>query len=238
MKFGVGQTVKRLEDANLLIGKGKYTDDQMPGSGLAVAFLRSPFAHARLTGLDLAAARAADGVHLVAGQADMDADNVGEIHCQHYVDNRDGSQVPRTTKPAMARDIIRHAGDLVAMVVAGTRQQALVALELIEVDYEPLDAGVDVYVATGQGAPQLYDCYPNNTVFSWEAGTIDTARAEIDKAVAAGAKLVEVDVINSRVMPNAMETRPMVAQPCEDINGLRMWCAQGPLACLPRSPKP
>ena len=60
MKFGVGQTVKRLEDANLLIGKGKYTDDQMPGSGLAVAFLRSPFAHARLTGLDLAAARAAD----------------------------------------------------------------------------------------------------------------------------------------------------------------------------------
>ena len=230
MKFGVGQTVKRLEDANLLIGKGKYTDDQMPGSGLAVAFLRSPFAHARLTGLDLAAARAADGVHLVAGQADMDADNVGEIHCQHYVDNRDGSQVPRTTKPAMARDIIRHAGDLVAMVVAGTRQQALDALELIEVDYEPLDAVVDVYEATAQGAPQLYDCYPNNTVFSWEAGTIDTARAEIDKAVAAGAKLVEVDVINSRVMPNAMETRPMVAQPCEDINGLRMWCGtQGPV---------
>ena len=148
---------------------------------------------------------------------------MGEIHCQHYVDNRDGSQVPRTTKPAMARDIIRHAGDLVAMVVAGTRQQALDALELIEVDYEPLDAVVDVYEATAQGAPQLYDCYPNNTVFSWEAGTIDTARAEIDKAVAAGAKLVEVDVINSRVMPNAIETRPMVAQPCEDINGLRMW---------------
>ena len=64
----------------------------------------------------------------------------------------------------MARDIIRHAGDLVAMVVAGTRQQALDALELIEADYEPLDV-VDVYEATAR-ALQLYDCYPNNTVFA------------------------------------------------------------------------
>ena len=53
MKFGVGQTVKRIEDANLLIGKGQFTDDQLPGHGLAVAFLRSPFAHAKLTHLDL-----------------------------------------------------------------------------------------------------------------------------------------------------------------------------------------
>ena len=82
MKFGVGQTVKRVEDASLLIGKGNYTDDQMPGYGLAVAFLRSPFAHAQLTYLDLSAARTSDGVHLAAGQAEMDADNVGEIHCQ------------------------------------------------------------------------------------------------------------------------------------------------------------
>ena len=135
MKFGVGQTVKRVEDASLLIGKGNYTDDQMPGYGMAVAFLRSPFAHAKLTYLDLSAARTSDGVHLAAGQAEMDADNVGEIHCQQYVENRDGSQIPRTTKPAMVRDIIRHAGDIVAMVVADTRQQALDAIELIDVDY-------------------------------------------------------------------------------------------------------
>ena len=230
MKFGVGQTVKRLEDANLLVGEGRYTDDQMPGEGLAVAFLRSPFAHARLTHLDLSAARAADGVHLAAGQADMDADNVGEIHCQHYVDNWDGSQVARTTKPAMARDIIRHAGDIVAMVVATTRQQALDALELIEVDYDPMAAVCDVYEATLPDAPQLYDCYPNNTVFSWEAGTIEKARAAVDSAVKQGAKLVEVDVVNSRVMPNAMETRPMVAQPSAEIGGLRLWCGtQGPV---------
>ena len=230
MKFGVGQAVKRIEDANLLIGKGNYTDDQMPGHGMAVAFLRSPFAHANLIHLDLSDARTSDGVHLAAGQAEMDADNVGEIHCQQYVENRDGSQIPRTTKPAMARDIIRHAGDIVAMVVAETRQQALDAIELVDVEYAPIDAVCDVYEAVAPDAPQLYDCYPNNTVFTWEAGTIDKARSTIDAAIAEGARLVEVDVINSRVMPNAMETRPMVAQPLADIGGLRIWSgSQGPV---------
>ena len=187
MKFGVGQTVRRLEDDNLLIGKGKYTDDHMPGHGLAVAFLRSPFAHAQLTHLDMSTARTSEGIHLVAGQAEMDADNVGEIHCQQYVENRDGSQIPRTTKPAMARDIIRHAGDIVAMVVADTRQQALDAIELIDVDYAPMDAVCDVYEAVAPDAPQLYECYPRNTVFTWEAGTIDKARSAIDAALTEGA---------------------------------------------------
>ena len=230
MKFGIGQTVKRLEDRNLLTGKGVFTDDQMPGQGRAVAFLRAPFAHAHITHLDLSAARSADGVVLAASQADLDADNVGEVHCQFYPVNRDGSKVPQTTKPPMAREVVRHAGDLVAMVVAETRQQAMDALDLIEVDYDPLEAVTDVYAAMQPEAPQLHAEYPNNIVFDWEAGTIDTARAEIEAAVAGGARLVEIDVVNSRVMPNAMETRPVVAMPADDMEGLRLWLpSQGPV---------
>ena len=230
MKFGIGQTVKRLEDQNLLTGKGAFTDDQMPGQGRAVAFLRAPFAHAGITHLDLSAARSADGVVLAACQADLDADNVGEIQCQFYPVNRDGSKVPKTTKPPMARELVRHAGDLVAMVVAETRQQAMDALDLIEVDYNPLEAVTDVYAAMQPEAPQLHSEYPNNIVFDWEAGTIDTARDEIEAAVAGGARLVEIDVVNSRVMPNAMETRPVVAMPCDEIEGLRLWLpSQGPV---------
>jgi carbon-monoxide dehydrogenase large subunit len=230
MKFGIGQTVKRLEDQNLLTGKGAFTDDQMPGQGRAVAFLRAPFAHAAITHLDLSAARSADGVVLAACQADLDADNVGEIQCQFYPVNRDGSKVPKTTKPPMARELVRHAGDLVAMVVAETRQQAMDALDLIEVDYDPLEAVTDVYAAMQPEAPQLHSEYPNNIVFDWEAGTIDTARAEIEAAVAGGARLVEIDVVNSRVMPNAMETRPVVAMHADDMDGLRLWLpSQGPV---------
>ncbi|MGB2486204.1 MAG: xanthine dehydrogenase family protein molybdopterin-binding subunit, partial [Candidatus Puniceispirillaceae bacterium] len=190
----------------------------------------APFAHAAITHLDLSAARSADGVVLAACQADLDADNVGEIQCQFYPVNRDGSKVPKTTKPPMARELVRHAGDLVAMVVAETRQQAMDALDLIEVDYDPLEAVTDVYAAMQPEAPQLHSEYPNNIVFDWEAGTIDTARAEIEAALAGGARLVEIDVVNSRVMPNAMETRPVVAMPCDEIEGLRLWLpSQGPV---------
>lgn len=228
MKFGIGQTVKRIEDNSLIQGKGRYSDDNFPGEGAYVAFLRSPVAHADITVLDISAAKSADGVILAATQADLDADNVGDIHCQDYVRNRDGSEVPRITKPAMAKDRVRHAGDILAMVVAETKQQALDALEMIEVDFDILPAVCDVYDAVAENAPQLHACYPNNIVFDWEAGDVAKAQSRIDEMLEQGAKLVEVDVVNSRVMPNSMETRPMVATPTE--NGLKIWVGtQGPV---------
>ena len=116
-----------------------------------------------------------------------------------------------------------------AMVVAETRQQALDAIELIDVRYSSLPAVCDVYDAMAEGAPQLYDCYERNIVFDWEAGDIDGAQAKIDEAVAQGAQLVEIDVVNSRILPNSMETRPMIAMPSE-AGGLRIWCgSQGPV---------
>lgn len=85
MKFGVGQAIPRIEDPRLVTGRGRYTDDIDPGTGLAVAFLRAPLAHARLVSVDTAAAAAMPGVHLVATQADLDADGIGEIHCEHQL---------------------------------------------------------------------------------------------------------------------------------------------------------
>ena len=227
MKFGIGQSVKRVEDKDLLIGQGRYTDDEMPGEGYAVAFLRSPYAHAVLTSLDISAAATAPGVIMAASHADMAADNVGEIHCQQYVDNSDGTAVPRTTKPAMIADIVRYAGDIAAMVVAETRQQAMDAIELIEADYDSMPAVCDVYAALEDGAPQLYDCYPNNVVFDWASGDLDGARAGIAAAKADGHKIIEVDIVNSRLLASALETRPIVAQP--DGESLTLWLpSQGP----------
>ena len=79
MKFGIGQSTARVEDRRLLIGAGRYSDDIAPGQGLHVAFLRAPYAHAGLLSIDLEAARQMDGVHLVATQADLDADHVGDV---------------------------------------------------------------------------------------------------------------------------------------------------------------
>jgi len=224
LRFGIGQPIRRLEDASLLTGQGRYTDDHFPGEGLAVAFLRAPFAHARLTELDLAAARDAEGVRLVACQADLDADKVGEIHCQHYVPWADGREMARITKTPMVRDVNRFAGDIVAMVVAETRQQARDAIELITMDFEPMDAVTDVYAALAKDAPQLYDEYPGNLAFEWHAGRIDEARKALAAAEEDGRRIMSIDVVNNRILTNAMETRPMVAMPLDGgEDGLRIW---------------
>ena len=91
MKFAVGQSVARVEDRRFVTGTGCYSDDVMPGAGLRVAFLRAPHAHARLQSLDYSAAASAPGVRLVASQADLDADQVGDIHCHLQIENFDGS---------------------------------------------------------------------------------------------------------------------------------------------------
>ena len=231
MKFGFGQPVSRVEDQKLIYGAGEYTDDILPGQTAHIVFLRSPFAHARLTHLDLTEARAAPGVLLAAAQADLDADNVGDVQCQYYVKNKDGSEITKTSKPAMIRDICRYAGDIVAMVVAKTREQAQDALELIEVDFDPMDSVCDIRAAVRDDAPQLYPEYPNNTVFNWAIGAIDETDSVFDAAKASGKRIITMDTVNNRVAPSAMETRPMVAMPDPDNpDGLKIWTGtQGPL---------
>ena len=150
MKFGVGQAIPRLEDTRLLTGGGRYTDDLEPGEGLAVAFLRAPLAHAGLVSIDTSGAASLDGVHLVATQADLDADGVGEIHCQNRLRNEDGEKMTLVSHPPMVRGD-RTAGDIVAVVVAEDATTAHDALELIDVRYDSMSAVTDVYAAIADG---------------------------------------------------------------------------------------
>ena len=230
MKFGVGQAIPRLEDARLITGQGRYTDDIDPGTGLAVAFLRAPMAHARLLSVDVSAAAALDGVHLVATQADLDADGVGEIQCMHWLKNEDGQTMTKVTHPAMVRDVNRTVGDVVAVVVADNDTIAQDAVELIDARYDSLPAVTDVYDAIAPGAPQLYAEYPNNIAFNWVEGNHAATDAVIEGAAAAGMELFDIDVINNRVIINSMETRPMIAEPGEAPGTLDIWCGtQGPV---------
>ena len=230
MKFGVGQPILRIEDPRLITGQGRYTDDIEPGTGLAVAFLRAPLAHARLVSVDTAAAAALDGVHLVVTQADLDADGVGDIKCQHRLTNADGEKMTLVDHPAMVRGVNRAAGDIVAAVIAETDTIALDAVELIDARYDSLPAVTDVYNALEDDAPQLYAEYPRNIAFDWEAGNHDATDAAIEGAAAAGMELFDIDVINNRVIINSMETRPMIAGPGGEDGTLDIWCGtQGPV---------
>ena len=221
MKFGIGQSIERIEDDALLTGQGCYTDDVMPGEGLHVAFLRAPYGFAKLESLDLEAARQAEGVVLVASQADLDADNIADIQCQHYVNWYDGRPMTQSSKPAMVRDINRHAGEIIAMVVAQSREVAQAALDMIEFESEPFDAVTDIYDALAEGAPQVHPAYEGNLAFEWHAGKVEETKTALDAPLADGEELISIDVVNNRILTNSMETRPLVAMP--DGKGIKIW---------------
>ena len=199
MKFGIGQSVRRTEDLRLVTGQGQYTDDLRFEGQTFVAFLRSPHAHAKLRSVDLSAARAAPGV--VAVLAYDDIAWAGTMPCHAPVPSRDGSPPKASPKAILAKDKVTFAGEAIAMVVAETYAQAKDAAELVEVDYEPLDA-VGTLEAAPDG-PQVWESAPGNLVFDWVAGD----EAACDAAFASAAHTVSLETVQNRVLANPMETR-------------------------------
>lgn len=202
-KFGFGQPVPRTEDARLLTGRGRYTDDiTLPGQ-LHAAVLRSPHAHADLLSVDVSEALAAPGVRAVVTGPDLEADGIGHLPCLVPLKQKDGSPLVAPPRPALALGRVRHVGDPVAFVVADTPDQARDALELIAVDYADRPAVSDLRGATEPGAPQVWDQAPGNRCFLWEAGDA----AATDAGFAAAAHVVALDLVNNRVVASSMEGR-------------------------------
>jgi carbon-monoxide dehydrogenase large subunit len=204
---GIGAPVKRVEDVRLTSGKGRYTDDfNVPGQHFA-AFVRSPHAHAKINGLNLDAAKAAPGVVAVYTGPELVGDGIGNLFCGWAISSKDGSPMNMGVWTALATDTVRYVGDAVAVVIAETQAQARDAAELVEVDYEELPVVVDMDAAMAPGAPQLHPEAPNNLIYDWEIGE----EAATDAAFASAAKVVELELTNNRVVPNAMEPRAALA---------------------------
>ncbi len=204
---GIGASLKRVEDHRFLTGNGHYTDDiNRPGQSHAW-ILRSPHAHARIKGIDIARAAAADGVIAILTGEDMAADGVGGLPCGWQIHNKDGSPMAEPAHPPLAVDKVRHVGDQVAIVIAETRDAARDASELIAVDYEVLDAAVDMNTAL-EGKTLVHDDVPSNRCFDWEIGD----KAAVDDAFAKADRVVSIDLSNNRLIPNAMEPRAAVSE--------------------------
>lgn len=201
MKFGVGQSVRRREDIRFVTGQGQYTDDlHFPGEAHA-AFLRSPHGHARITRVDVSAAKAAPGVVAVLTQDDVEKAGAGPMPCLAPIKSRDGSSVRHSDKPQLNGTHITFIGEAIAMVIAQTYAQARDAAELIEVDYEPLDAAGTLEAAPK--GPQIWQTAPDNLCFDWADGK----EAETAAAFAKAAHVVALDTVQNRIVVNSMETR-------------------------------
>lgn len=205
---GIGTSLKRKEDARFLTGRGTYTDDIVkPGQTHAV-FVRSPHAHARLKGVNIAAALKAPGVVAIFTGADLAADKVGILPAGWLIHSKDGTPMVEPGHPALVADKVRHVGDQVAVVVAETKDQAREAAALVEVDYEPLPAAVTVTQAVAPGAPLVHDQAKANTCYDWHLGD----KAATDAAFQKAHKVVSLDLVNNRLIPNAMEPRAAIGE--------------------------
>ncbi len=208
----LGASIKRREDPRLITGKGTYVDDVRLVGTLNMVLVRSPHAHANVTGVDTSAAAAADGVVAVYTGPDLE-EQLGSLPCGWVVP--DTKEVPH---PPLAIGKVRCVGDAVAAVVATSAQAAADAAVLVDVDYDVLDAVVDMEDGVQDGAAQVHDDAPNNIAFEWEVGGGDF------DAAASGAEVrVTERIVNQRLIPNPMEGRAVVADFNAGTNQLTLY---------------
>jgi len=211
---GIGARVARKEDKRFITGRGRYTDDMSVPNMAYAAFVRSPHAHAKIKGIDTAPAEKMPGVIKVLTGAELAADGIGNLICGWMIKSRDGSPMNMGAYPALAKEVVRYVGQAVAIVVAETRGQARDAADAVAVDWEELPAVVDPAKAIEAGAPQLHPEAKNNLIYDWELGD----GGAVDAAIAGAAHVTKLDIVNNRLVPNAIEPRAAlgVYDPAED----------------------
>jgi carbon-monoxide dehydrogenase large subunit len=208
----LGRPIKRKEDAKLLHGRTNWTDNiQLPGT-LHMAILRSPYAHAKITKLDVSPALSRPNV-VAAYSAEELGDLNGSIPCVWPVTD----DIVMPDFPSLAKGKVRQVGDCVALVLATDPEHAADALEAIEVEYEPLAAVVDMEAALAPGAPLVHDDAGTNSCYVYNlGGGYDEVKAKADV-------LVKRRFINQRLIPAFMEPRSVVAAPMGMSDEMTVW---------------
>jgi carbon-monoxide dehydrogenase large subunit len=214
---GVGAAVRRREDLRFITGKGQYTDDiSRPGETRAV-FVRSPHAHAKIKSVDTKAAAAMPGVLAVLAGAQLAGDKIGNLICGWMIHSKDGSPMKMAPHPAIAAGKACYVGDPVAVVVAETLAQARDAAEKVKVDYEVLPAVTDPAKAQSQSA--IHEVAPKNTIYQWHLGD---AKA-VDAAITSAKHVTKLDIVNNRLVPNAMEPRVAIGEYDSGTQNFTLW---------------
>ena len=202
----IGESVLRKEDVRFLTGAGQYTDDVILQDISYTVFVRSPHAHAVIKKINKAAALAAPGVLAVFDGQDVAADKVGGLPCGWLITSTNGEPMKEPPHPILAQGKARYVGDGVAMVIATSYEAAKNAAELVEVDYEVLQSVVDVRDAQAPGAPLVHDEAPENHCYKWAIGD----KAKVDEVFQTAAHVTKLDLVNNRLIPNAMEPRAAI----------------------------
>jgi carbon-monoxide dehydrogenase large subunit len=217
LRFGSGQAVRRLEDEQLLRGRGQYADDVVLSGQTHLAFLRSPHPHANIRAIDTAAAEAMPGVHLVLTGAQWRAAGLKNMPPLANFVRPDGLPAATAARCPLAFERVRFVGEAVVAIVADTEQQARDAAEAVMVDYEELPSVVTLEDALAPSAPLLSDAPDNRS-----AETRYGDAASVDKAFASARHVVKLDIDNQRVAALSIEPRSVQAYVDQGRLSIRM----------------
>ncbi len=226
-KFGAAQPMPRREDPRFLTGQGRYVDDIVPAGALYAGFVRSPVAHGRISKLELADVRAMPGVHLALSANDLKTMGVALDMRFNTVENRDGSNGAAPARPILARDVVRYAGEAVAVVVADTPETLRDAIEAAVLDIDDLPVWLDRAI----GGKPIHAEAPANCAYDYGIGDAGMVGA----ALASAAHRISVEVVHNRVMANALEPRGCFAEWADGrlhvcVNGQGVWAIKRDLA--------
>ena len=202
-EFGVGQSVARFEDDRLITGRGQYTSDFDAPNQCWMHVIRSPLPHARILSINTEAALQAEGVLAVLTGEDVIADKLGTFIPFMAATGPDGKPAVLPPYRMLAHEIVRFVGEPVAILMAETRNLAADAADLVEIDYEPLEAVTDAQAALEDGAPQLWDNVPGNLCSVMKVGDKEATDAAFEKAH----HITRVEQRISRITTVPMETR-------------------------------
>src|SRR5947207_468902 len=205
-RHGIGQPVRRVEDQRFLTGRARYVDDMQLPHMLHGAVVMSPHAHARIVSINAKPALQSPGVHLVLTGADAKKENLGGIPPLFMPEDMGGPKGYRTFRPLLEPAKARYVGDRIAFVVAESPDQARIAAEKVEIDWEPLPAAVSVEDAAKEGAPKVWDDWTSNMAFPLMMGNKEAT----DAAFAKAKHTVSVRLYNNRISANAMEPRAAI----------------------------
>lgn len=217
----IGKSLTRAEDDRFLTGKGNYVDDlTLPRTAYA-AFVRSPHAHALVRKINTTQASAVAGVLCVLTSKEWQAERLGDLAMLHPMPFSDGRPGNLALRKVFAAERVLHVGECVAMVVAESRNLAMDAADLVEVEYEPLPCNTDTSLALDKGTPILHQQFGSNLAFEIFHGD----RAAVDAAFARASHVTELELVNNRVAGMSLEPRVYLGQHERSGDRYTLWAS-------------
>ena len=222
----VGGGVLRKEDPELITGQAQFVDNlSLPGM-VWVGIVRSPYAHARVTSVDLSKAREADGVVAAFSGKELEDEWAAALPCAWPIQTRsfptptdEDARMPNHWP--LATEKVRFAGEGVAVVVADSRGAMKDTLELVEVEYEPLEPVLELEEALRDGAPAVHEEFGDNKAYTWSVGDGDAVQKLFDEAPVT----LKERYWHPRLIPNAIEPRGALVQPTPAMGEFTLWSA-------------